>query len=157
MLVMALITQSELKRRAVIDPSTGVCLDLSGRQLGTLTQRGYLRATINGREYRLHRLVWLWVHGEHPPENLTIDHINGVKTDNRIENLRLATVAQNIAYHHNKTRADPTMRNIYRERRGYRVEMLFNGKRIRRRAYTLERAIEVRDALFDLYPPIELR
>lgn len=157
MLVMTLITQSELKRRAVIDPSTGVCLDLSGRQLGTLTQRGYLRATINGREYRLHRLVWLWVHGKHPPENLTIDHINGVKTDNRIENLRLATVAQNIAYHHNKTRADPTMRNIYRERRGYRVEMQFNGKRIRRRAYTLERAIEVRDALFDLYPPIELR
>ena len=49
------------------------------------------------------------------------------------------------------------MRNIYRERRGYRVEMLFNGKRIRRRAYTLDRAKEVREQLFVLYPPIELR
>ena len=157
MLIMTLITQSELKRRAVIDPSTGICCDLFGRQLGTPSQRGYLRATVNGREYRLHRLVWLWVHGAHPPEGMTLDHINGIKTDNRIDNLRLATVAQNIAYYHDKKRADPAMRNIYRERRGYRVEMQFNGKRIRRRAYTLERAIEVRDALFEQYPPIELR
>ena len=157
MLGMTLTTQSELKRRVVIDPSTGICRDLSGRQLGTPTQRGYLRTTVNGREYRLHRLVWLWAHGAHPPEGMTIDHINGVKTDNRIDNLRLATVAQNIAYHHDKTRSDPAMRNIYKERRGYRVEMQFNGKRIRRRAYTLERAIEVRDALFNLYPPIERR
>jgi hypothetical protein len=157
MLGMTLITQTELKKRLAIDPATGICRDLSGRQLGTLTQRGYLRATVNGREYRLHRLVWLWVHGEHPPEGMTIDHINGIKTDNRIDNLRLATAAQNTAYYQNAVRKNPSMRNIYKDGRGYRVEMLFNGKRIRRRAYTLDRAIEVRDALFELYPPIELR
>ena len=110
-----------------------------------------------GREYRLHRLVWLWVHGAHVPDGMTLDHINGVKTDNRICNLRLATPAQNSAYYQNAVRKDPDMRNIYKERYGYRVEMLFNGKRIRRRAYTLERAKEVREQLFELYPPIELR
>ena len=110
-----------------------------------------------GREYRLHRLVWLWVYGTHVPDGMTLDHINGVKTDNRISNLRLATVGQNIAYYHAGARKDPDMRNIYKERRGYRVEMLFNGKRIRKRAYTLERAKQVRDEMFDLYPPIELR
>lgn len=87
---------------------------------------------------------------------MTIDHINEVKTDNRIANLRLATVFQNIDYYQSKRR-DPEMRNIYKAGRGYRVEMLFNGKRIRKRAYTLEKAKKLRDELFDLYPPVELR
>lgn len=154
---MQLITQDQLKSRVVINPNTGECFDLKGNRLGTPTQKGYLRVCLMGREYRLHRLVWLWVHGTHVPDGMTLDHINGVKTDNRISNLRLATVSQNIAYHHNTARKDPDMRNIYKERRGYRVEMLFNGKRIRRRAYTLERAKEIREQLFEIYPPIELR
>jgi len=155
---MQLITQEQLKSRVVINPDTGECFDLKGKRLGvTPKTTGYLRICLMGREYRLHRLVWLWVRGEHPPEGMTIDHINGIKTDNRIDNLRLATMMQNIAYYQNAARKDPSMRNIYKERYGYRVEMLFNGKRIRRRAYTLERAMEVRDALFELYPPIELR
>ena len=152
---MSLITLEQLKKHVVIYPETGECFNLQGVKLGALSGKRYIRVTLARREYRLHRLVWLWVHGEHPPENMTLDHINGVKTDNRIDNLRLATVCQNIFYH--RAQKPLQMRNIHKEKRGYRVEMQFNGKRIRRRAATLERAFEVRDQLFELYPPIEKR
>ena len=154
---MQLITQKQLKSRVVINPDTGECFDLRGNQLGSKTATGYLRLTLMGREYRLHRLVWLWVYGDHIPDGMTIDHINGVKTDNRVCNLRLATSAQNTSFYHQKVRKDPDMRNINRDKSGYRVEMQYKGKRIRKRAYTLARAKQVRDELFDLYPPIELR
>lgn len=154
---MTLITQQQLKSCVVIDPDTGYCFDLKGRRLGSLSWNRYVRVTLFKRQYALHRLVWLWVHGEHVPDGLTIDHINGDKKDNRIANLRLATRCQNIAYYQRTLDKPADMRNIYKERKGYRVEMFFNGKRIRRRANTLERAKQVRDELFEQYPPIELR
>ena len=64
-----------------------------GREVGGLTKQGYLECQINGERYLLHRLAWFYVHGEWPPEE--IDHINCLRTDNRIENLRLASFCQN--------------------------------------------------------------
>lgn len=54
---------------------------------------GYIVVTVNKKLYRAHRLVWLYVYGEMP--SVDIDHINRVRDDNRIENLRLATKSQN--------------------------------------------------------------
>ncbi len=55
---------------------------------------GYWRIGFNGSHFAAHRLAWLYVHGVLPPAD--IDHINGVRTDNRITNLRLATRAENL-------------------------------------------------------------
>ena len=55
--------------------------------------RGYLRVNISGERVLSHRLAWLYVYGVWP---LEIDHINGVKDDNRISNLRSVNRQTNL-------------------------------------------------------------
>lgn len=68
-----------------------------GRRAGTINDRGYVVVTINGPDFRGHRLAWAIMTGEWPDGE--IDHENLIKSDNRWCNLRLATHAQN---NHNK-------------------------------------------------------
>lgn len=53
---------------------------------------GYIKIGINGTRYGAHRLAWLYVHGRWPKHE--IDHINGIRDDNRISNLREADDGQ---------------------------------------------------------------
>lgn len=67
--------------------------------------RGYRHMRVDYVLYKEHRLVWLYVKGYYPTG--VIDHINGNFADNRIENLREVTQAQNVcnifkAKKHNK-------------------------------------------------------
>ncbi|NNH12071.1 HNH endonuclease [Cupriavidus gilardii] len=64
----------------------------AGNRAGRLLQTGYRTIQISGKRYQEHRLVFLLHHGVMPTQ---IDHINGVKDDNRIENLRPANHSQN--------------------------------------------------------------
>jgi len=57
-----------------------------GDVAGTDNKNKYNRICADCRQYYTHRLVWLWHHGYMPENNL--DHINRIKSDNRIENLR---------------------------------------------------------------------
>jgi hypothetical protein len=56
--------------------------------------KGYVRIRLHGRDYLAHRLAWLYMTGEWPVAFL--DHINGVRDDNRICNLREANNTENI-------------------------------------------------------------
>ena len=68
-------------------------IDLS-KPAGCIEKNGYRRIQIEGKIYRAHRLVWKYHYGKDPKE--FIDHIDGNKTNNNIENLREATNQQNL-------------------------------------------------------------
>lgn len=65
------------------------------KPLGHVEANGYRRIVLKGGRYLAHRLAWFYVHGVWPDKD--IDHINMARDDNRIANLRLATVSQNHA------------------------------------------------------------
>lgn len=65
----------------------------AGKRAGYTDKEGYVCLRLYGRHARAHRVVWMLVNGEWPPA--MIDHINGNPADNRPENLRVATTAQN--------------------------------------------------------------
>lgn len=56
-------------------------------------KHGYLRLTVKGKTFFAHRVIWALAHDEWP--SMALDHINGNKSDNRLDNLRLASVSQN--------------------------------------------------------------
>ena len=65
---------------------------IKGKKAGYLDKYGYVGVRKDGKFYMAHRLIYLWHHGFMPKQ---IDHINGIKSDNRIENLRPCTTSQN--------------------------------------------------------------
>lgn len=89
----------EMSSRLTYDKMTGFVFWLDGKKAGcrvtNVSPDGYLRLKLLGKSYYLHRVAWFLYYGDWPEGYL--DHVNGDKTDNRVENLRLATSSQNSA------------------------------------------------------------
>lgn len=95
------LTQEELRRVLSYDPETGLFSWRSGKRtgrgnlsVGCKRPSGYVVITVFGSSFRAHRLAWFYVTGAWPIAD--IDHINGVRDDNKFSNLREASRAQNL-------------------------------------------------------------
>lgn len=81
------------KETGIITWSKDSGIRWAGCMAGSVYPNGYRRIEIDGKRFAAHRLAWVIVNGTWP--ELHIDHINGIRDDNRIGNLRLATSGQN--------------------------------------------------------------
>jgi hypothetical protein len=96
----------KLKSRFRYDPTTGVISRVSkGKSKVGSKSQGYLRIKIDDASYLAHRIAWFLHYGEWPKGE--IDHINRVRDDNRICNLRDVSKSENqrnaTRQHNNKS------------------------------------------------------
>lgn len=95
------VSQEQLKEILSYDKNTGVFTWIArvansvkiGDIAGTHDSKGYIQISIKSTLYLAHRLSWLYVNGSFPLEN--IDHINGIRDDNRLVNLRSVNQLEN--------------------------------------------------------------
>ncbi|MCR6039813.1 endonuclease, partial [Salmonella enterica subsp. enterica] len=124
--------------RDLIDynPENGVLtakVNFSGRQAGSVigsqTWQGYYAFSLFGKKCFAHRLAWLLHYGEWPSQ--PIDHINGIKTDNSIRNLRLCSLSQNQFNKPTQKNNTTGVKGVYWNKRDkrYVASVQFNGKK----------------------------
>jgi hypothetical protein len=103
-----------------------------GKIAGTLdTSTGYWRINIDKKMYRLHRMIFLY-HNGYLTDGLQVDHIDMERTNNRIENLREVTNAQN---QHNTKRNATNNTGVkgvawHKAKKKYKVTVSLNSKSI---------------------------
>ena len=135
-----MITQNQLIEILKYDKNTGIFTWINngyqnhykaGEIAGTLNSSGYIQIKIKGKCYRAHRLAWIYVYGESPKEQ--IDHINGIRNDNSINNIRECSHAENL-----QNQRKPQARNTSgffgvsfdKSKVKYRAQISVNGKNI---------------------------
>lgn len=129
------IGHEELLQWLKFDPDTGVfAWAKSGRgsvkagsPAGGIDVSGYVQLRLLGRIYKGHRLAWFYVYRQWP--NGDIDHINGVRNDNRIANLRVVTNAINCQNKRSPLPGNKTgFLGVHVARGKYRAAIMLNNK-----------------------------
>lgn len=126
---------SELREILDYLPDTGILLwrkkisrkVVVGKVAGCADAYGYTQLRVEGVQYKAHRIAWAIYYGQWPEEN--IDHINGIKTDNRLLNLRAANQKQNLQ--NSARRSDNRSGHVgvswYKKTRSWRADITVNG------------------------------
>lgn len=116
----------------------------AGKPVGTLDTWGHRQVRVGGKLRLVARIVWKMMAGSDPIEQ--IDHINGLRDDNRWSNLREATATQNAwnrAPNSNNTSEHPCIYPINSKRassKKFRLYMRLGGRRTAKDFHTFEEA-----------------
>ncbi len=132
------LTAQQLRELLDYDPETGIFtwrvrrggLASAGSIAGSLCTDGYLQIKINGRPYNAHRLAWVYAYNTWPADQL--DHINGIRDDNRLANLREATNSQNQQNQSIRRDNKSGHPGVYWDKRArkWRAQIMVDGKRV---------------------------
>ena len=134
-----------IRKHLVYNPITGVIKRIGRPNCnGHLDKDGYLIIKIKGRAVKAHRLAWLMFYGVSPLKE--IDHINHVRNDNRISNLREVDRCLNV--HNSVHCANPLTHviGVYIDRctNGLKKKFTTRFKQKTYRFYSLEEAVNFR-------------
>jgi len=101
----------------------------AGSIAGSRTNTGYLKVSLKGKSYRVHRITYE-LHKGTIPNNSYIDHIDRNKMNNNIENLRLANFQENVFNReaNNNSRLGIKGVSWVPKRNKYHTQIMINGK-----------------------------
>lgn len=128
------VTLERARQRLAYDPLTGLLTWATspggrvrvGRKAGYIGTNGYVVIRVDGLNYHAHRLGWLLHYGAWPLQEL--DHINGIRDDNRIANLRDVGRSQNMSNRKGPDRDTATgVLGVYKHRDRYVAQRRING------------------------------
>jgi hypothetical protein len=97
-----MLTHKKLLETLHYEPSSGEFTwikntglkDLVGKKAGSINSIGYVNMSLFGKRYSAHRLAWFYCFEEWPEFN--IDHIDGNRSNNSLDNLRDVTQSLNV-------------------------------------------------------------
>jgi len=103
----------------------------AGKNAGCTDSRGYWVVSIAGAPTKMaHRIIWEMHHGP-IPEGMDIDHVNGNPSDNRLDNLRISQVHQNLSNRVAQRNNQLGLKGVSKHKRGsgrYVSQITVNGR-----------------------------
>jgi hypothetical protein len=153
------ITQSRLKALLNYDMETGVFTWLVNRgkarigcKAGGISPRDdglriYISIGMDGKQYLAHRLAWLFVYGDFPEKD--IDHKDCDGTNNRWNNLRLATQTQNNANTRTHAKSITGIKGVRLQKRTGRYEAQIQSEGKLKYLGTFDTPDEAKNAYFN--------
>lgn len=137
------VAATEVARLLDYDPQTGIFTRrigtgkgaAKGAIAGTLTSAGYVAICLHQRRLFAHRLAFVFMTGAYPPG--IVDHINGHKSDNRWENLRVADKVANAGNAKGHADAQIPLKGVSRAPGGkFRASLGVRGRQIHLGVFT---------------------